>query len=435
MKKKAVLINPKFLPEANGVIACLKNVCPYFAEYFDLTIVTAKTVSGTKRYERMSDDTIGNDNNVEIIRISNIFDDLYVVFKELLYSKTEEEKEKNKSFVFRITNAINAKLMYFFEKLSKKYGVVCSEGYEKNFFKKFEKLGLDFDYLICPVMPRANAFVALNILEKHPGKEMIFLQLDMYSRNPNLKHIGRDVLVSEQKKFYDKSAVVAVQPGIMPYIEEDFSEYKQKIIPLHVPSLNKFSKGQTKDTGKELKIVYAGSFLETVRPPRPMFELLKNVCETNKNIKLHLLSWGCPEIVDEFKKLMGDNLILHGFLPMEEASVIIESADILINIGNTVQEAMPSKTFEYIGRRKPIIHFYFSEGDVGKSVLEDYPLKLFVDANRIQEMGTDKDMVDGTTAFICDNAGKLCDMEELKEKYACYTAKYYVDTIVNHLAF
>lgn len=420
MRKKAILINPKFLPEANGVIACLKNISPYFANYFDLTIVTTKTVSKTKK-----DDAI---DGVKIKRISSIVDDLYVIFKEQFYSKSEEEKILDKSILFRIKNIINAKLMHLFENLSKKYGVVSLDGYEKNFYSAFNKLKLDFDYIICPVMPRVNAFVAMQILKKYKNAKMVFLQLDLYSRNPDLQYISRNVLINEQKSFYEKAAVVTIQPGLMQYIDEDFAEFKDKILPLHVPSLNKFFEEKNNKNENEIKVVYAGSFLETVRPPRPMLEFFRIICETNKNVKLHLLSWGCSTIVEEYKNKMGEKLILHGFLPMEEASVIIESADILVNIGNTLQETMPSKTFEYIGRRKPIIHFFYAEDDVAMAVLKEYPMRLFVDANNIDSADKNE-----AISFIEKNSGKLCDMQKLKEKYTCYTAEYYVDTIAKYL--
>ena len=61
----------------------------------------------------------------------------------------------------------------------------------------------------------------------------------------------------------------------------------------------------------------------------------------------------------------------------------MQRADILINLANNNSNQIPSKIFEYIACRKPILNIYKCPSDVGTEYLRKYPLAFNFDVNNM----------------------------------------------------
>ena len=93
------------------------------------------------------------------------------------------------------------------------------------------------------------------------------------------------------------------------------------------------------------------------------------------NIVLHLYSQGCEHLVRQFAGCR--NIIQHGLVRSSELQQVYADADALIGIGNSLKEFLPSKTFEYVATRKPIIYFNYPEID--NIVLVNYPSAIQIE--------------------------------------------------------
>ena len=71
-----------------------------------------------------------------------------------------------------------------------------------------------------------------------------------------------------------------------------------------------------------------------------------------------------------------DNVHFLGRKNKEEVARIYQEADILVNIGNAIDNQMPSKIFEYISTGKPILNFYKVPNCPTLKYLNNYPLAL-----------------------------------------------------------
>ena len=60
---------------------------------------------------------------------------------------------------------------------------------------------------------------------------------------------------------------------------------------------------------------------------------------------------------DDIKNI-SKNIHFLGKKRKEDIIRIYQEADILVNIGNSIDNQMPSKIFEYISTGKPILNFY-----------------------------------------------------------------------------
>ena len=170
-------------------------------------------------------------------------------------------------------------------------------------------------------------------------------------------------------------------------------------------------------------MVYLGSFYEDIRNPRNTLELFYHVCKRDSSIVVHVLGYGCEDILEEYRMKMGRNLVLHGRLSKESADDMVCSANVLLNISNTCKTQTPSKLMEYIGTGKPIINMFCIDGDVGEKYLKDYPLHYSIDTRT--EMN--RDMIKNVSEFIIEKQNDV--FTETEERYAKWSAEKFASFI------
>lgn len=154
-------------------------------------------------------------------------------------------------------------------------------------------------------------------------------------------------------------------------------------------------------------LVYAGSFYQKDRNPRVMLETLYAL--RNIGIELHVFSSGvCVDIVEEYSRQDKSNIYYHGTVDREKLLVIYKEADVLVNIANQNPESSPSKIFEYIKFRKPIIEF--SNNNEG-GYLRKYPLALVLS-------DTESDKEKKVADFCEKNVGTIASVPQLEEIYS-----------------
>ena len=107
-------------------------------------------------------------------------------------------------------------------------------------------------------------------------------------------------------------------------------------------------------SNKYINCVYAGRFYSKIRNPEQMLTTFHAV--SNPNLRLHLYSTGCEDVVKRFAA-KDSRILLHATVSSEEIRKIYQEADFLVNVENSLPEFMPSKLFEYIAACRPIISF------------------------------------------------------------------------------
>ncbi|HQP57315.1 MAG TPA: hypothetical protein PLN83_14505, partial [Syntrophorhabdus sp.] len=83
-------------------------------------------------------------------------------------------------------------------------------------------------------------------------------------------------------------------------------------------------------------------------------------------------------------------------------------------VGNAINDFLPSKTYEYISLRRPII--FFNPKGFGNKVLEQYPHSL--------QIADDTSIEKAVTLFedfVSNEKGRTISVEDLNEIYACNT--------------
>ena len=101
--------------------------------------------------------------------------------------------------------------------------------------------------------------------------------------------------------------------------------------------------------------------------------------------------------------------------------------EVLVNIGNAVDNQMPSKIFEYISTGKPIINIFKSTDCPTLKYLGKYPLALNIHEAEIRK--DPADCVSRVQAFCREHRGERVPAEETKRLYAGNTFEAFAESI------
>ena len=110
------------------------------------------------------------------------------------------------------------------------------------------------------------------------------------------------------------------------------------------------------------------------------------------------------------KKYESDNITVDGLLPKEQyLSIILNKADVLVNICNTLDLQAPSKMLELLSTGKPVINFYYKQ-DGFYRMIEQYPLGLNVKQD-------DTSVFERVEKFCLETKGKKLTYEEVERLF------------------
>ena len=130
------------------------------------------------------------------------------------------------------------------------------------------------------------------------------------------------------------------------------------------------------ELSKTKTIVYAGTLPEGIRSP----EFFINVFRLISDESLHVLFVGDETNHSLIEACARDKRIeVRGRVPHEEASRLLSSADYLLTLGNRLANMAPSKIFEYMTFRKPIIATYPIDFEPSLPYLKRYGDALLLD--------------------------------------------------------
>ena len=284
--------------------------------------------------------------------------------------------------------------------------------YRRNAFKKLEAIHLErnIDVVFTICSPFVAHFVGLDIKKKYAQITHCGYTVDPYSTPFRVLPF-----------FLNKSKLVAIEKHVLSCMksvlvsEELYDSRKDlldglnnyDVLPYMLPDFREKAIHSKFFSTEGVNCVYAGRFYKDIRHPEFMLRVFAKLAE--KNIKLHLFSVGCDELVDWYASKY-KNIIKHEQVSHELIYDVYSQADILVGLGNTTADFFPSKTFEYVAALKPIV--YINHGEMTNTVLESYPIEIQI---------SDYDSIDFAShkveVFCLKNQNEKIDCEVLKDRY------------------
>lgn len=201
-----------------------------------------------------------------------------------------------------------------------------------------------------------------------------------YPRNPTVFKFYRWL---ERKVMENTEYVVVTTPGVKRVYTERYGEECGRKIRIIQNGFDesKFSKAESEIENKEnqhesnqpLRMIHSGVIYPEERNPEPLFAAISELKSENKlnseNFRLELRSAGHGDLYEQMlaKYALQDIVSLLPSIPHQENIKDMLSADALLLLqGNTCNEQIPAKAYEYIRSGKPVIALTDKKGDTGQ---------------------------------------------------------------------
>lgn len=277
------------------------------------------------------------------------------------------------------------------------------------------------DIIICVSYPFLTAMAVAKMRMKLP---YIYYQLDPYFSHymqPNRrKALSQEAYVCERS-----DAIIMTDLIYNDYIKSSLSKFLTKSTILGFPVIEENSRCNVMlGLRKEgiIKLAFVGTLYEDIRSPSYLFILMNEL--VNRGIQIHLDLVG--PLVGNINIPQTEWLSYHGRLSVSEAKIYIQQADILINIGNSINNQMPSKIFEYFNSGKPIINLYKLDDCPTLPYANRYPYCISVKETRDVSIETCECVED----FIRENKNKLVLSEKVVDMFPECTTNQVVNRLM-----
>ena len=147
-----------------------------------------------------------------------------------------------------------------------------------------------------------------------------------------------------------------------------FCDVRKKIHPLPYPKLVRpvlRDKCPIQFDSAHINLLYLGTVYGDIRKPEVLFKLFQKMVEKEPRLRLYVVGkkFGADadRYLTEYSEKLGDKLRCYAPIPPEQTADLLLRADVLVNMGNTVNNQMPSKVVEYISTGKPILNLSVNE--------------------------------------------------------------------------
>ncbi|MCR4615383.1 MAG: glycosyltransferase [Clostridiales bacterium] len=233
------------------------------------------------------------------------------------------------------------------------------------------------DYIVSVFQDLENHRVAFRLTGRKRRPKWIMYNLDQLSFNDAYNDKQKENFRKMEKIFAKRAYGLINSEGMEEeYVKNDFMPYKDiPRIEVPLPNLIPHTDENSADHNGKTILRYFGNFYKNIRNPDMLIKMISDLDPQKYRVEFY--GSGCEYLSNSYEQLP-PCVYLMGSVDHDECIRLTADADVLINLGNTCANQMPSKVFEYIGSGKPILNFYFNENECSMKYLLSYPRILNV---------------------------------------------------------
>lgn len=276
-----------------------------------------------------------------------------------------------------------------------------------------------YDWVISVSYPFANHLAVLNA--PLVDCKIALYNLDPYWNNQTYDPRKKIARALEEANAYKKADHIFCTPEqFRDYQNEYFAPVIERITPLNYTNFTRpciMQKSCIRFDLDEINLLYLGTIYGDIRKPDTLFQLFEKALDFEPRLHLYVIGKKFGKNADQYlvkyQKKLGGHLTNHDPVPPEETADLLQQADILVNLGNTMLNQMPSKILEYLASGKPILNISARTDCNTLPLISLYPLvfQCFaqepLDETRVAEF-----------LRFCNEAKKnVIGWEELKDLY------------------
>ena len=311
------------------------------------------------------------------------------------------------------------KVFNYIDKLLSTEPTIYNEFLVRRLLRELKRVRAENYDCVIPVCAYYDCAEAVLRYAAYKKINIVFYQVDPLLENERYKTIDSKVLESFERKLFDLSSAVITTP-IIYGIKQRAGWCLHNVYKLELPLIsNDEVKTEKRDSDHDVICVYAGFLYDDIRDATFTLELFCNIAEPN--LKLLIIGLGQEEKLKQYAegKLNG-RLIQLGQLSEPDCNRWLGKADVLVNIGNSVINQVPSKLFTYINYGKPILNISKSRECPSIKYLKKYPLSITVYEDTQDIYATAKEVADK----IHDYVNKSVEHGEIVSNYKDCTTNY-----------
>jgi len=248
------------------------------------------------------------------------------------------------------------------------------EGYGKEAAEIIRKIKPDA--VICMQDPVKETKDLIDHLKDYNGILGIY-QVDPWGLWDQDKIIGDARSIEEELRAIHKVDFLVTTKEMyrQHQIRPEYQKYLYKVLPADFPNMSK------KDTSADspiqfdpsrINILYTGS-LQRHRSPVKFLELLETLLEEDERICCHFIGSIDRSCMAEFLDRHPDRFFLYPPASPEQVYRAMKETDILLNVGNSYTNMVPSKIFDYFSMGKPIINTQKNKYCPAREYFDRYP--------------------------------------------------------------
>lgn len=283
----------------------------------------------------------------------------------------------------------------------------------------------EVDVIVACSMPFYTLFVAARFGKSVP---VVYYKMEPFSTIHSRKENELEEAIKTEIWLDDKAAKILATD--LTYKEYEKSEIKKnihKVVVANFPNILEnralLNNSHVQFKKDHISCVFVGKLYPTIRNPKFLFDLVELL--PDDLIHLHIIGGiNDGKFDDEFFETYLKNehkrISYYGEVSPSDADALLNQADILVHIGNSFPNSMPSKILDYISSGKPIINIHKVSNCPTLPYLEKYPLCL----NIYENDGLSESVVNSYYQFCIDNRGKKVPFNDIKEIYYDSTPEF-----------
>lgn len=412
MKKNLVIIAGTCypIPSANGALAL--KCAQYLKNEYDISVISIR-----KCDTKLPDSIISDD--VTIHALGRFRLDWWYKHKKIAFESKGLKKHlyKASAFLARLCGKIDSTFFH----------IDNMWWYKKSAYKLLEKINQKrkIDAIISFCLPIESHLAALELKKRHSDILWASYWADDFAVKSNMRNlfISQDKLKQIESEVLSKSDIVFSTEELAAALKAYSCEDKLCPIPYIINSSILHNPHQPK-TNDRITCIFMGNFYSKIRNPEYMLKVFSHA-QLNDVRLLMYIGGDCNSIVEKYAS-SSSNIEFHDFIPKEQLEAVAAGSDILINIDNYNCSGKPSKLYELISYRKPILNFGYSD-DLGE--LESYPCKLQISMDEAVDIAAAK-----IKEFIsCALNIKTVTPEQIESAYEKHTEDYVKKLITSRL--
>ena len=236
--------------------------------------------------------------------------------------------------------------------------------------------------------------------------------LDPFSTN----HVFPENTQASRIRFEEELLSHAGHMLMMEPIPDDYLSHQvhldeNKVTVLGLPGIRHVAAMGRKpdffDT-QAVNCVFIGNLYAGIRNPGRLIELFKKL---GNGYHLYFIgNHSDPELQKQYRENsygLLENVTFIDPVPASEAEEIMMAADVLVNIGNSVENQIPSKIFDYISSGRPVLNLYKIKNCPSLQYFREYPSVVHV----FEEEADKPETVQKVRGFL-DEAGNMKPLDE-----------------------